>query len=83
MLALDSGHTIGYISSPYLIGLLYVELPVKEIRNIQVWLIGLLVNVAWRLRTDQPQLLHPSAGTVTAQRYSGLCHHAGNGSCPG
>ena len=65
MLALDSGHTIGNIARPNLIGLLHIELPIQKVRGIQVRLIRFLVSVTWRLRAHQSQLLHPSAGTVT------------------
>src|SRR5690606_2747617 len=69
---------IGNIASPNLIGLLYIELPIEKIRDIQVRLIRLLVGVAWRLCAHQPQLLHPPAGAVAAQRRSGLRDHFGN-----
>ncbi len=45
---------IGSISGPSLIGLLYIELRIKTVRDVQVWLIRLLVGVPWRPRADQP-----------------------------
>lgn len=48
-----------------------------------MWLIRLLVSVPWRLRADQPQLLHSSASTVPAQWRSGLRDHLGNAASAG
>ena len=82
MLALNSGHTIGDVTGPDLVGRRYIELPVEPVRNSQVRLHRLFVGMARRLRTRQPKPFHPFSGTVAAQRNSRLGHHLGNASRP-
>src|SRR5690606_10724909 len=63
---------IGNIASPNLIGLLYIELPIEKIRDVQVRLVRLLIGVAWWLCAHQPQLFHPLRKDVTTSTKSTL-----------
>ena len=61
MLALDSGHTVGDVTTPSLIGPVYRELAGQVVRDIRSFDRGLLVSVRAWLLTDQPQLAHQTS----------------------
>ncbi|AMQ90060.1 hypothetical protein ASQ50_15935 [Marinobacter sp. LQ44] len=61
MLALNSGHTVGDVATPDLVGLLYRKLTIQMIRDIRSLNGGLFVGMRAWLFTDQPQLAHQSS----------------------
>ena len=61
MLALNSGHTVGDVATPDLVGLLYRKLTIQMIRDIRSLNGGLFVGMRAWLLTDQPQLAHQSS----------------------
>ena len=61
MLALDSGHTVGDITTPDLVRPFYCKLPVQMVRDIRSFNGGLFVGMRGWLLTDQPQLAHQSS----------------------
>jgi len=61
MLALDSGHTVGDVTTPDLVRPFYCKLPVQVVRDIWSFNGSLLVGMRAWLLTDQPQLAHQSS----------------------
>ena len=61
MLALNSGHTVGDITTPDLVRPFYCKLPVQMVRDIRSFNGGLFVGMRAWLLTDQSQLAHQSS----------------------
>ena len=64
MLALNSGHTIRYISAPYPVWLGHSELALKQIRQAGMFLTSIFVLMFSGLTTAQVQIFHQASGTV-------------------
>ncbi len=75
MPALNSGHTIGNISTPYLVWLGDSELAPEQIRQAGMLLTGIFVLMFSGLTTAQIQMFHQPPGTVTAHRDAVLGQH--------
>lgn len=75
MLALNSGHTIRYISAPYPVWLGHSELALKQIRQAGMLLTGIFVLMFSGLATAQVQIFHQTSGAVTAHRDAVLGQH--------
>ena len=75
MLALNSGHTIGNISTPYLVWLGDSELAPEQIRQAGMLLTGIFVLMFSGLTTAQVQVFHQPSGTITAHRDAVLGQH--------
>jgi|SRR5690554_6095747 len=80
MLALNSGHTVGNVAAPDLVGLRYCKLTVQMIRDIRSFNGSLFVSMRAWLLTDQCQLTYQSSNFEATNDNSFLAEQAFN--CP-
>ena len=83
MPALNSGHTVGHVTTPDLVGGSHRELPVQPVRDGNVLLICFFIGMPGGLATDQLKRLHQSASPIAAQGRAPTCDYVGNrpGAC--
>lgn len=74
---------IRHVAAPHLIWLCDRKLPLKMIRNSDVFVTPTFISMSRLLATDQPQIFHQSASKPASHPIASLGCHCGDAPCSG